>query len=192
MIQKALLQNSIQSKNGGIPPLFKGIIAVVVVGGAAFLGYKIYKLIKSGAETKDQKAVGDAATKDLKEEIKKGETLSKPTSAYKSAANYIKNQLDGCDTVFNQTNVVNQIISVVKKPADWFYLVKTFDTKKIDNCGFLTGDTDYDLPTLLKDQLDTNATQIKVDNFLYRPDKDGRKTFYQVLQMYLKKIGVTL
>lgn len=190
MVMAKALQGATQSKDGGIPPLFKGIISLVVVGGAAFLGYKIYKLIKSSAESKDAKAVGDAATKDLKQEINKGQTVSKPLSAYASAVTYIQNQLNGCNSISNEKNVINQIISVVKKPADWFYLVQLWNSKKIENC--LWGSYNGDLPTVLKSELTSAMSTIKVDNFEYNPSKDNFKNGYQVLQQYLKKIGVTI
>ena len=190
MVMAKALQGATQSKDGGIPPLFKGIISLVVVGGAAFLGYKIYKLIKSSAESKDAKAVGDAATKDLKQEINKGQTVSKPLSAYASAVTFIQNQLSGCDNRGKEANVINQIISVVKKPADWFYLVQLWNSKKIENC--LLGSYNADLPTVLKSELTSTMYGIKVDNFEYKPSKDTYKNGYQVLQQYLKKIGVTI
>lgn len=194
MIQKLVMAKAIegatQSKDGGIPPLFKGIISLVILGGAAFLGYKIYKLIKSSGETKDAKAVGDAANKDLKEELKKGEAVSKPLSAYATAVTFIKNQLDGCNSTSDEKNVVNQIISVVKKPADWFYLVQLWNSKTIEEC--LWGSYVGDLPTVLKSELTTAMPKIKVDNFEYDPIKDKFKNGYEVLQQYLKKIGVTI
>lgn len=190
MVMEKALQGATQSKDGGIPPLFKGIISLVVVGGAAFLGYKIYKLIKSSAESKDAKAVGDAATKDLKQEINKGQTVSKPLSAYASAVTFIQKQLNGCTDVGEERSVINQIISVVKKPADWFYLVQLWNSKKIEDC--LWGSYNADLPTALKTELTSAMTTIKVDNFEYNPSKDKYKNGYQVLQQYLKKIGVTI
>lgn len=194
MIQKIVmakaLQGATQSKDGGIPPLFKGIISLVVIGGAAFLGYKIYKLIKSSAESKDAKAVGDAAAKDLNQEIKKGQTVSKPLSAYASAVTFIQKKLSGCTYTGDERSVINQIISVVKKPADWFYLVQLWGSKKIENCYF--GSYNADLPTALKNELTTDLNTVKVDNFEYNPDKDKFKNGYEVLQQYLKKIGVTI
>jgi len=180
----------------GLPPWAKGIIAVVVVGGLAFVSYKIYKKVQTltDPDRKDEKDVIKQVEKDIKVAQQQGQTLSKPLSVYKSTANNIKEKLDGCEgNITTENDVVKLVISVVKKPIDWLQLQKDFDVRKIDNCGIGTGDTEYELGNLLKDQLDQYPnTKIVAEGFTYDPRVSGRKTTYDILKVYLNKIGVSI
>jgi hypothetical protein len=157
-----------------------------------FIGYKIYRKIKDIEETQEVKAtVKDA--KSMYEKLKKeGKKLSDSNiSAYSSLANYIQKQFDGCEAITTEAMVVSSIIKLVKAPIDWYYLVSKFGNKDIEDCGtFGLGKTNYDLPTLLKDQLDTGG--------LMSINKDGFKrsgvysNSINLLNEYFKTIGVVI
>ena len=182
----------------GLPLWAKGVIAVVVVGGISFLGYKLYRKLEDGTIIDTENKVLKEVDKEIKDKVKKGgeqAVLSKPMSVYASTANSIATKLEGCDTTQNEVDVVKLVIDVVKKPIDWLQLQKSFGKRKIDNCGVLTGETEYELAELLKDQLDGKLPMpnvIKADNFLYNPQQQGIKTGYEVLKSYLNKIGVSI
>ena len=178
----------------GLPPWAKGVIAVVVLGGLAFVSYKIYKKIADIPVKKDEKDVIKEVEKEIKVKIQAGEKLSKPLSTYKSTANAIFEKLDGCEQPATERDVIVLVINQVKKPIDWLQLVSDFGVRKVDNCGVFTSDTQYELGKLLKDQLDASIVgkPLVADNFTYNPGTSGQKTGYLVLQDYLKKIGVAI
>jgi len=161
----------------GLPSYAKGIIAIAGTGVVIFAGWKIYKTIQKKGGIKGEKGAVKEADKELQTLIKDGEKLSFPKTNYESTANTIKNLLDGCETAQTEAEVVKNIQLVVKKPVDWYYLIKIFGVRTIDNCGVLTGDTDYDLVSLLKDQLDSTVA--------------GKDTI-EYLRLYLSKIGVQI
>ena len=151
----------------GLPSWAKGVISVAVVGAAAFVAYKIYQTTKSLTGNKDEKAVANENLNEFQKLQKQGQKLSKPQPAYQQCINDIVTKLNGCETFNTELQVIESIIKVVKKPVDWYYLVAKFGNKDIEDCGtFGVGKTNYDLPTLLKDQLDTAGTYtINVDGF---------------------------
>ena len=180
----------------GLPPWAKGVIAVVVIGGLAFVGYKIYKKVQTltDPDRKDEKDVIKAVDKEIKVAQQQGQTLSKPVSVYQSTANNIAIKLDGCEASPQpEIDVIKMIVDVVKKPIDWLQLQKSFDVRKIDDCGPF-GSTQYELGNLLKDQLDqyVGAMKIETPGFVYDPSKSGNKKTYDILKIYLNKIGVSI
>lgn len=175
----------------GLPAWAKGVISIAVVGTAVFVAYKLYQKAKSLTGNKDEKAVANENLKEFDKLQTQGQKLSKPIPAYQQLINDIIKKLNGCEDVRTEGQVIEGIISVVKKPVDWYYLVSKFGNRDIEDCGtFGLGKTNYDLPTLLKDQLDTGG-------FL-AINKDGfkRSGFYSnsidLLKEYLKTIGVAL
>ncbi len=175
----------------GLPAWAKGAIAVAVVGAGAFVAYKIYQKTKSLTGNKDEKAVTNENLNEFQKLQKQGQKLSKPLPAYQQLINDIVKKLNGCEDIRTEGQVIEGIISVVKKPIDWYYLVSKFGNKDIEDCGtFGLGKTNYDLPTLLKDQLDTGG--------LMSINKDGFKrsgvysNSINLLNEYFKTIGVVI
>jgi hypothetical protein len=170
-----------------LPSWAVGVISVASMAAIAFVGYKIYSKLKSEADTKKNKEVAKDAKSDYNKLKSQGQGLSFPASTYSGVSNTIKNLLDGCELGASEIKAVESIAKVVKKPIDWFYLVDTFGVRKIDNCGWATGDTEYDLISLLQEQL---------DGLLFGDSVLGKRRFgvntYSVLSDYLKTIGVNL
>lgn len=174
-----------------LPPYVKLAIGISVIGVIGFVTYKIYKKVVGIGGDKDAKAVVNENVNEFDKLQTQGQKLSKPLPAYQQLINDIVIKLNGCEDVRSEAQVIEGIISVVKKPVDWYYLVSKFGKKDIADCGtFGLGKTTYDLPTLLKDQLDTGG-------FL-SINKDGfkRSGFYSnsidLLKEYFKTIGVVL
>lgn len=164
----------------GLPQWSKGIIAVAVVGGLGFIAYQIYKKLQEGSKLEGAEIVSELANDEYTRLLKSGQKLSKPLSAYATLSEKIRVGLDGCETYSTEYELIDEIKDVVKKPIDWFYLVRVFDSKMIDDCGW-SGETPYALPDLLLDQLDSS--------YLYWSND---KPSLLVLREYLKSIGVTI
>lgn len=175
----------------GLPVWAKGIIALAVVGGVGFIAFKIYKKSQDLVGKKDVKAVENESLTEVDKLTQQGQKLSKPIPAYQTTINDIVTKLNGCEDIRTEGAVIEAIIRVVKKPIDWHYLVAKFKNKDIADCGsFGMSKTNYDLPTLLNDQLDTGGFMaINVDGF-------KRSSYYNnsitLLKEYFSTIGVTL
>ena len=181
----------------GLPSWAKGVIAVALIGVGAFVLYKVYKFVEGSdrRKTKEADDVIKEQEKEIKAEINKGETPSRPLSTYKSSANTIFELLDGCETLSSEIKVIQEVVKQVKKPLDWKLLSREFGTKKVDNCGWGTGETPYELGTLLKEQLDSIVappTIVNAEGFRYNSITSGKKTAFEVLNTYLRSIGVTI
>lgn len=177
-----------------IPPKQRGIIYLLLTIVAIVATWFIVKetrayIRRNKAKKKPQETVTESEV-EYNDLVNTGETLSKPASDYTAVGNTIVTLLDGCESAGSELNVVEQIITVVKKPIDWAYLKKDFGVREVDNCGPWTGETQYDLPTLLKDQLDSSG--------FYTIDIDGYKatgwTFetITILRDYFKTINITI
>lgn len=179
----------------GLPAWAKGVIAVTLIGAGVFVAYKIYKFIegKDREEKKNAEDVIKEQDKEIKNEIKNGETPSKPLSTYKSTANTIFELLDGCELLASEIKVVQEVVKQVKKPLDWKILSREFGVRKVDDCG-PWGETTYELGNLLKTELDAkvSTTMVVADGYTYNPIKSGAKTTFEILNIYLRKIGVTI
>ena len=176
----------------GLPSWAKGVIAIAVVGAAGFVAFSIYRKFKGIGEKKDSKVVTNESLNEFDKLQKQGQKLSKPMPTYQQLINDIVVKLSGCETVYTELEVIKAIIKVVKKPVDWYYLVAKFGNKDIEDCGW--GKTNYDLPTLLKDQLDTSVPLLQGKNF----EADGFKgtggysNSIDLLRQYFSKIGVVI
>lgn len=151
-----------------IPSWAVGVIAVAGVLAVGGVAYIIYKSLKKSSESKEEKDVIDNATKELRDEVKNN-APSWPDSVYSTTANYIFQNLDGCETSGTELNVVKEVLRVVKTQTDWLKLVKAFGVRDVDDCGPLSGSTKYELGGLLKEQLDSTV--------YLASEKIGNKTF---------------
>jgi hypothetical protein len=138
-----------------LPDWAKGTIAVIGVASLVYAGWLIKKGIDKFKENRDERQE-DKAQKDELENLE--EQGIQPTISDATAfglCNTIQSLLDGCELSGSEEEVVNQILASVKNQADWVKLQQKFGTRTIDNCGWGTGDTSYDLRSLLTDQLDS-------------------------------------
>jgi hypothetical protein len=168
-----------------LPQWAKGTIAVAGLLGIGFIAYKLYKFASNLQETQDLKDVV-SESRDEYDKLKKKDTLTAPISAYSSLANDIKIKLNGCEMATTEADVIIAITKIVKKPIDWYYLVKVFGVRDVDDCGY--GSTKYNLTELLKDQLDTVLDYYNIPLV----GSGIAKNSYIVLEKYLQKIGVTI
>jgi hypothetical protein len=178
-----------QSKNffKDMPPVFKGIIALIILIVLVVVAYLIYKKLKKSKEDQGLNYTVNDAHDEYTKLKRKGEKLSSPLIAYQQTANGIAVDLKGCESFTTELKVINDITKVVKKPIDWYFLVKVFDVKSIDDCGY--GSTSYALPELLKDQLDTGGVYAGIGGGI---GSGVTSSSNNLLEEYLRKIGVTL
>lgn len=172
----------------GLPKWAQGIIAVATVAGIAFVGYKIYLSVNKIKTDKDSKAVSDDAKREADNLLKSGQKLSSPEASYSSVINIIVKLLNGCETFSSEIQVISEVAKVVKTPVDWYHLVAKFGKKDIEDCGW--GKTNYDLSTLLKDQLDT-AGAYNIDINGYKKSGFAINSI-DILDGYLKSKGVQI
>lgn len=174
-----------------IHPYARTGLVVVGAGVVLFAGYKTYKYFSDRAKEEDEREASDTAKSDYEKLLKQGKILSKPQSSYISVANSVEKLLDGCESSGSELEVIKNIIRVVKKPIDWAYLKSEFGVRKISDCGsFGASKTEYDLATLLNDQLDTAmAYGIEVEGY---KDKGVVQESIDILKKYFSGIGVTI
>ena len=134
-----------------LPAWARGVVSIAAIGAVGLIGYSVYKKVKSLKEKKESNEVANSAEDEYLKLKKQGQKLSYPEPNYFSAANAVKNALDGCETYVGEEEALFAVLNVVKKPIDWYYLVNVFGSRKIDDCGF--GETTYALPELLSGQL---------------------------------------
>lgn len=168
----------------GLPSWAKGVIAVVLTGGVAFAVWKGYEYFQDQKASRESNAVANSAYEMYKSLLKKGQKLSYPDSSYLSTANTILHLLDGCETTNSESQVVEEVAKVVKKPIDWYRLVSDFGSKDVGDC-ISFSKTNYELIGLLKEQLDYKPTGSVVLGELR-----FFETNLEILSAYLAKIGI--
>src|SRR3989304_4985792 len=154
-----------------IPPKTRGIIYLIITAVVVVAIWFIVKQVRAYLRKLEEERNPAEVVADSKQELEAqqaaGETLSKPESDYKASANTIEKLLDGCETAGSELNVIENIITVVKKPIDWSKLKVDFGVREISACGsWGISKESYDLPTLLKDQLDSSGFySINIDGY---------------------------
>lgn len=168
----------------GLPSWARGVIAVAVVGGVGFIVYKLYKKLNEGLELDLSDKVVEENNEQLNDLKNQGQTLSRPLADYQALSNYIVTALNDCESSETEINVANSIVDIVKKPIDWFHLVKVFGSRMIQDCGY--GESPYALPQLIKEQLGQGYyVGIPTAPVINPPN-------YEIVTNHLKKLGITI
>jgi hypothetical protein len=170
-----------QSTFSQLPMWAKGTIAVVgvlsLVGIAIWIRKGIKNLSENMGERQEEKDIISNAQQQLNQLQQQGVQTTLSDLDTQTLANTIQTLLEGCELSGSEKIVVDSILQKVNNQADWVKLQQVFGRRKIDNCGYWTGDTDYDLKGLLTDQLD---------------NLDWSFNFYStVLKKGLEKKGIT-
>ncbi len=141
-----------------LPTWAKGTVAVIALGSLVLLGIAIRNAIKTAKEgsgdRKDDKEVERATNDALNTLQNQGINPTLNDADAISLARTIETGLAGCELSGTELSIIDQIKSKVNNQADWFKLQQVFGVRSIDNCGWGTGETNYDLKTLLLEQLD--------------------------------------
>lgn len=192
-----------------LPKWANGLIVVGSIALVGAIGWFLYTRYRDKKKAEESEVVVTQADTELQQQINNGQKPSFPPSTYSATANLIATLLSKCETVNSELDVVNAVIRCVNNRTDWLTLVKAFGTRDIEDCGSVGGfsKTNYALPVLLNDQLDTalmfrdwsyvagGLFGIGSLDFNYNGVK---KTFspnddtIEVLRYYLKQKGVTI
>lgn len=125
---------------GQLPTWAKGVIAVAVVGGAAFLGYQLYTEVKKAGNKKDAKAELDATNDELAELNKVPAKKQTITAAQaKTSAGVIHAAMDGYGT---NTPVIGKQLMQLKNQADWLALSSAYGVRTLSS-GKLNPEPDF-------------------------------------------------
>ena len=175
-----------------LPKWANGVIAVGSVALVGFIAYVIYKSLKKKSETKAQAQTVQQTKNDLNNYLKKGGilTYANNLSVYNTTANTIANMMDGCELPNTELDVVRTIVRTVKNQGDWLKLQEVFGQRTIDNCGYWTGDTQYTLADLLKEQLDSTQPLVTNENAGFKTDKLQYTNTSDLLAEYFRKQNI--
>jgi Tfp pilus assembly major pilin PilA len=187
-----MIQKLAQTENGN--KMLRQLVLVASIGVVGYILYSLYKKSKKKDEEKTSTQTVNAIQSEIQQIQSQGGAnaqLSWPQSRYVTASNTIQQLLDGCEMSQSELKAVEEVATVVKKPIDWLNLVKTFGVRQVDNCGIGTGDTTYDLPTLLKDQLDSIIAVYSIDINGYKKTGGGILSG-TILRNYLASKGVNI
>jgi hypothetical protein len=113
------------------PPVFKGIINVIVVGGLAYLGYELYK----GYQNKQDIADANKAAADADQELlilaQRGVNPSYDSSQYEDFSQAIVEASNGCGT--DETAIYN-VFRNMHNDADIKKLISVFGVRYYQPC----------------------------------------------------------
>jgi hypothetical protein len=116
-----------------LPTWAKGTIAIVVVGGVAFLGYKLYKGVSGAVNISEP----ERALLDVNNDIKKLSKTQKPSyngSQYRVFADSLYEAMSGMGT--DEEEVLN-VFRQMKNALDVLLLTKAFDIRDYNDDKFL-------------------------------------------------------
>lgn len=116
-----------------LPTWAKGTIAIVVVGGVAFLGYKLYKGLSGAVNISEP----EKALLDVNNDIKKLSKTQKPSyngSQYRAFADSLYEAMSGLGT--DEEEIFN-IFRQMKNTLDVLLLTKAFDIRDYNDDKFL-------------------------------------------------------
>jgi hypothetical protein len=134
-----------------LPPWAKGVVAVVVVGGGAYVSYKIYRGFKDAIEKgKSQKSIKDVGKERAVLE-EQGQKATYSDSQYQGWATALLDQFAGCDfsapmPIFPGLNLsysgqkIYSILNGFKNNVDFLKLVEAWGIRTYDDCGWGSGD----------------------------------------------------
>lgn len=136
----------------GLPPWAKGVVAVALIGGVGYLGFKIYKSLS--AKDKGQKKEEKSWEKEAEELDKNPKTQATlKFSQLQSYANVLQSAMDGMTT---KVGDIKNVFSALKTDGDFAGLTKAFGTRTINSGVYLVPDYTGTLSACLTDELSTS------------------------------------
>lgn len=138
-----------------LPTWAKGIIAVGVLGGIAYIGYKIIKKAEQVADTKYGKNDLSDVGSTLKELAKKGIKPQLTDGQLAVMAGTLRESFEGCMT---NNDDIDNVFRKCTNEADVLSLIQKYGMRKYDACNweFDFGDKEYTLPQALNSEGNTS------------------------------------
>lgn len=163
-----MAQNKAFEVWSGLPTWAKGVIAVGGLAIVYFTTRSVLKGIKTKKSQKDQQQTVNQQSGELRNLLNLGVKLSYPEGQYKSWADSIQNQYEGCDSgqnIFSKDvpligywsgsgKKTKDIFEQLKNNADFLKLVQAWGVRTYDQCGWGTGDVTGNLYNAISDELD--------------------------------------
>lgn len=115
----------------GLPAWAKGVIAVAVVGGTAFIGWKVYKTLQKTTEEKKEKELFEGIDKEIADLKKKGIKPSFKPSEYLQIAESTHDSIMRC--AGDSYSTAEENLKKMKNDLDVALLIKAFG-KRQDYC----------------------------------------------------------
>ncbi len=129
-----------------MPPIFKGIIGVVVVAGVGFAAWKTYKWIQEHGKQKGSRTDLNLSQSTLNTLSNQGIRPTYSPVQYSTWSNSLQQAFDGCGLGWTtQASVWRSM----KNDADIHALITAYGERTVDKCGVGTGDFKGDLPSTL-------------------------------------------
>jgi hypothetical protein len=136
----------------GLPKWAQGVIAIAIIGGAGFVGFKIYKGIQKRKELEGSKNEISEAKQEA-DNLNQNPTTAQKISAIQMAvfANSLHEALNGVGT---QVNGVYKVFANMNNKADVLGLIKAYGSRKINSGIYLVPDYEGSLSGALINELD--------------------------------------
>lgn len=136
----------------GLPGWAKGLVAVAVVGGVGYIGFKIYKKLSNTdkGQKKEEKS-WDKEAEALNKDPKTKATIS--TQQLQSYANVLQTAMNGMTT---NVGAITSVFNALKNDADFAGLTAAFGVRTINSGVYLVPDFTGTLAACLTDELSTS------------------------------------
>jgi hypothetical protein len=149
----------------GLPSWSKGIIAIAVTGAAAFIGYKIYKLLANKGDAEERERQKEVEASLNKQIVKQGVRLNPTynTNQYIAYADSIFNELNGFGA--GRADVVERALMDMKNELDVLNLIKAYGKRQRTVLGIEKGGKEELLTALASEWTSVqNSSRKKVNN----------------------------
>lgn len=113
---------------GDMPPWAKGVVGIVVVGGLALAGYKVYGMVKSKIDEGEANAAAKEADKELRQ---LGINPSYSQTQYVSFVSTLVEAMNDCGT--NEEKIFN-VFRAMNNKADVLKLISAFGVRYYQPC----------------------------------------------------------
>lgn len=123
------------------PRWAKGLIGVTVVGGVAFIGWKIYRAAQRRKQIERAAALARQAASDLEKLIKDGVKPSWSKTQYEAWSQMLAQAMGGCGS---DEDAILAVFGNMKNDADVLSLIATFGVRAYEPC-FYTNPIDHAL-----------------------------------------------
>ena len=136
----------------GLPKWAQGAIAVAVIGGVGFIGFKIYKGFQKRKELEGSKNEISEAKQEA-DKLNSNPTTAQKISAIQMAvfANSLHEAMNGAGT---QVNGVYKVFANMNNKADVLGLIKAYGSRKINSGIYWVPDYEGSLSGALTNELD--------------------------------------
>lgn len=141
----------------GLPKWAQGVLAVGILGGVAFIGYKVYKGFQKKKELEGSKNELDEAKKEANQLNANPKTSQKLSPSQLSIfANSLQQAMSGAGT---DVSAIYKVFANMSNKADVLALIKAYGSRKINSGIYLVPDYEGSLGGALTNELSNSEVQ---------------------------------